>query len=83
MLFGLAVNEGKLTSQRTRLKNQNGCHLCRLGRKVYTFVSPSHVRESVSKSLFNIYAVDYCSTNLRIKSGLLILLVLFILLLTQ
>ncbi|XP_056620451.1 cell division cycle-associated protein 4 isoform X2 [Triplophysa dalaica] len=48
MLFGLAVNDGKLTSQADPYeKNQNGFHLCRLGRKVYTFVSPSHVSGSL------------------------------------
>lgn len=47
MLFGLAVNEAKLTSQRTRLKNQNGFHLCRLSREVYTFVSPSRMSGSL------------------------------------
>uniref|UniRef100_A0A9J7X3G7 Cell division cycle associated 4 n=1 Tax=Cyprinus carpio carpio TaxID=630221 RepID=A0A9J7X3G7_CYPCA len=51
-LFGLPVNKAKLTSQRTRLKNQNGFHLCRLGREVYTFVSTSRM----SGSLLNMFS---------------------------
>lgn len=53
MLFGLAVNEGKLTSQRTRLKKSKWLpSLSSRQKGLYLCFSVSRVRESVSKSLF-------------------------------